>query len=165
MKMDRRRLEHAHIRYAVLNVAEWYHNFDVKKILFTSDQSEKTLQEFTPLYMKAFYEMYSSKYTLFTVWLILCICGWTGHRCLKAGCGTVLIIDGNLKNHRSVCAASEAGYVQYDGLQGKIKTGCTNTPSQKSRFCLIHKPRTLDSQEEVPGTAIDKFQYLSVNHI
>ena len=73
---------------------------------------------------------------------------YTGHRCSKAGCGSVLVIDGNLKNHRSVCAASEAGYVQYDGLPGKIKTGCTNTPCQKSRFCLVHKPRTLTTDNE-----------------
>ena len=66
MKMDRRRLEHAHFRYAMLNVAEWYKGIAVKKILFTSDQSERTLLEFTPLYMKAFYENYSGK-------CILCI--------------------------------------------------------------------------------------------
>jgi len=59
--MDRRRLEHAHIRYAILNVAEWYQNFEVKNILFTPDQAETTLNEFTPLYTKAFYELYSSK--------------------------------------------------------------------------------------------------------
>ena len=64
MNIDRRRLEHAHIRYAILNVAEWYCNFNVKSITFTSDQAETTLQEFTPLYAKAFYELYSSKWTI-----------------------------------------------------------------------------------------------------
>ena len=62
---------------------------------------------------------------------------------MKNGCGTVLIIDGNMKNHRAVCAASEAGHIQYAGLDGSVKTGCTNTPNQKNRFCSTHIPRTL----------------------
>ena len=66
-----------------------------------------------------------------------------------------MVIDGNLKNHRPVCAASEAGYVQYDGLPGKIKTGCTNTPRQKSRFCPVHKPRTLTTDDESSGSVIE----------
>ena len=57
--MDRRRLEHAHFRYAMLDVAGWYKGFAVKNVLFTSDQAERTLLEFTPLYLKAFYENYS----------------------------------------------------------------------------------------------------------
>lgn len=64
-----------------------------------------------------------------------------GHSCTKKGCGNVLVIDGNLKNHRSVCAASDAGYMEYTGLPGHIKCGCTKTPEQTSRFCSLHKPR------------------------
>ena len=60
--MDRRRLEHAHMHYAMLNVAKWYEgSFKIKSILFSSDQSQTTLSEFTPLYLKAFYEQYSGK--------------------------------------------------------------------------------------------------------
>lgn len=73
---------------------------------------------------------------------------YTGHRCSKNGCGNVLVVDGNLKNHRSVCAPTDAGYIQYTGLPGTIKSGCTNTPCQKSRFCPKHKPRPLTSQTE-----------------
>lgn len=51
-----------------------------------------------------------------------------------------------MKNHRSVCAASEAGFMEYAGLPGTVKTGCTNTPCQKSRFCHLHKPRTLSTE-------------------
>ena len=66
MKMDRRRLEHAHFRYAMLTVAQWYPGtFNVNKVLFTCDQSETTLTEFTPLYLKAFYEKYSGVYFIF----------------------------------------------------------------------------------------------------
>ena len=46
---------------------------------------------------------------------------FAGHRCSVSGCGTVLVVDGNMKNHRSVCAASEAGYIEYDGLPGRVK--------------------------------------------
>jgi len=66
MKMDRRRLEHAHFRYAMLTVAQWYPGtFNVNKVLFTCDQSETTLTKFTLLYLKAFYEKYSGVYCIF----------------------------------------------------------------------------------------------------
>lgn len=53
------------------------------------------------------------------------------------------MVDGNMKNHRAVCAATEAGYIEYAGLPGSIKSGCTNTPDQVNRFCSLHKPRVL----------------------
>ena len=45
-----------------------------------------------------------------------------------------------MKNHRDVCLATEAGYVEYLGLPGRVKTGCANTPDFKSRYCSLHKP-------------------------
>lgn len=30
----------------------------------------------------------------------------------------MLVIDGNMKNRRDVCAASEAGFTEYEGLPG-----------------------------------------------
>ena len=72
-----------------------------------------------------------------------------------AGCGSVLVIDGNMKNHRAVCAASDAGYLQFDGLPGRVVTGCTNTPEQKSRFCSLHKPRSLTSKVQSRNTVIE----------
>ena len=68
---------------------------------------------------------------------------FSGHRCNKPGCGSVLVVDGNMKNHRAVCAATEAGYIEYAGLPKSVKSGCTNTPDQISRFCSLHKPRAL----------------------
>lgn len=68
------------------------------------------------------------------------MCTYTGHRCNKPGCGNVLVLDGNMKNHRSVCYADKAGYVQYEGLPGKLCTGCPNTPAIKSPYCTLHKP-------------------------
>ena len=67
----------------------------------------------------------------------------------------MLVVDGNMKNHRSVCAATEAGYIQYAGLHGSVKTGCTNTPCQQSRFCKVHKPRALSVETEKPHSVIE----------
>ena len=66
-----------------------------------------------------------------------------GHRCSVSGCGSVLVIDGNMKNQRDVCNAADAGYAEYTGLDGFIKTGCMETPEQTSKFCSLHKPRIL----------------------
>lgn len=49
--------------------------------------------------------------------------------------------------------AKEAGYVEYEGLPGKICTGCPNTPALKSRFCSKHNPTVLPEQE---GCSLDK---------
>lgn len=62
------------------------------------------------------------------------------HKCDGKGCGHVLVIDGNMKNHRDVCLAREAGFVEFSGLPGKLKTGCPNTPQPKSRYCPSHAP-------------------------
>ena len=67
---------------------------------------------------------------------LLCI----GHRCQFPGRQVALVMDGNMKNRRDVCMAWEAGYIEYEGLEGKIKTGCINTPEQKSQYCTLHKP-------------------------
>lgn len=66
---------------------------------------------------------------------VLLSCVWLDHRCKKPGCGKVFILDGNMKNHRDVCYATEAGYA---GLPGRIKTGCPNTPGFQSRYCSLH---------------------------
>ncbi len=60
-------------------------------------------------------------------------------------CGEILVLDGNKKNCRPICAATEAGYMEYTGLPGK--TSCLETPEQKSRFCSLHKPRLIHSTE------------------
>ena len=50
-----------------------------------------------------------------------------------------------MKNHRDVCAAQEAGYAEFSGLPGKVKTGCPNTPQLKSRYCPAHAPTVFKS--------------------
>ena len=59
------------------------------------------------------------------------------HQCYYPGCRSVLVMDGNMKNRRDVCYAKDAGFIQFDGLSGLIKTGCSATPAYKSRFCPI----------------------------
>ena len=46
-----------------------------------------------------------------------------------------------MKNQRNICAATEAGYVQYRHLPGSIKTGCQLSPLSTSKFCYVHAPR------------------------
>ena len=44
-----------------------------------------------------------------------------------------------MKNRRDVCYAKDAGFIEFEGLAGSIKTGCPATPSFKNRFCDDHK--------------------------
>ena len=66
------------------------------------------------------------------------------HKFSSPGCGSVLVLDGNCKNYRDVCNAREARYVEYEGLEGMVKTGCMNTPRLESRFCELHSPRVMN---------------------
>ena len=68
------------------------------------------------------------------------------HRCTYPGCGKVLVLDGNMKNRRDVCYAKDAGFIQFHGLTGSIKTGCPETPDYKSRYCSLHKSQACDLQ-------------------
>ena len=58
-----------------------------------------------------------------------------------------MVLDGNLKNRRDVCLAKDAGYIEYPGLTGRIKTGCMATPAFKSRYCTQHTDRVCTSSE------------------
>ena len=46
-----------------------------------------------------------------------------------------------MKNRRDICAASEAGYIEYKSLPGTIKTGCQLSPMRTSKYCFNHAPR------------------------
>ena len=45
------------------------------------------------------------------------------------------------KNRRAVCAATEAGFIEYSSLPGTIKSGCQSSPRRQSKFCYNHAPR------------------------
>ena len=96
----------------------------------------------------------------------LCI-KYVGHMCNYPGCQSVIVVDGNMKNRRDICAATEAGYVEYSGLPGKIKSGCQLTPMQTSKYCYQHaervcKPTPASLQEdEEQGRASSNRKMLS----
>lgn len=77
-----------------------------------------------------------------------------GHRCSLPGCGHTLVIDGNMKIHRNVCAAKDAGFTRFDGLPGSVKTGCMNTPEQKGVFCEVHKVRGIHGDGVPPSLCL-----------
>lgn len=51
-----------------------------------------------------------------------------------------------MKNYRDICFAVNAGYVEYKGLPGRVRTGCQNTPQYMSRYCGLHNPVIAISQ-------------------
>ena len=61
------------------------------------------------------------------------------HKCEKPGCTETIILDGNMKNHRAVCAVTHAGYIVYKDIPGQVRSGCQNSPAFDS-FCTLHKP-------------------------
>ena len=58
----------------------------------------------------------------------------------------MLVLDGNMKNSREVCFATDAGHTEFSGLAGMIQTGCPNTPAYKSRYCVFHSPTVTTPQ-------------------
>ena len=72
----------------------------------------------------------------------------------------MMVLDGNMKNNREVCFAVDAGYVEFSGLPGRVRTGCPNSPGFKSRYCALHAPLAAipheTPSEERPGIIINK---------
>ena len=81
---------------------------------------------------------------------------FVGHRCHTKGCGYTIVMDGNMKNHRDVCFAASAGWVEYKGLPGRVRSGCPNTPEFMSHYCALHRPVAIPRKDatdtSVPGT-------------
>lgn len=73
------------------------------------------------------------------VYIALNVIIMLAHNCAIPGCGSVLVMDGNMKNRWDVCYAKDAGFIEFDGLFGSIKTGCAATPGFKSRYCSAHE--------------------------
>ena len=59
--------------------------------------------------------------------------------CSFPGCRSVIVLDGNKKNRREVCYDKGAGFVQFEGLSGSIKTSCHASPMFKSCYCSLHQ--------------------------
>ncbi len=60
-----------------------------------------------------------------------------------------------MKNRRDVCYEMDAGFIEFNGLSGLIKTRCTATPTFKSRYCIKHIDHActelLNSNEQEEG--------------
>ncbi len=70
----------------------------------------------------------------------------------------MLVMDGNMKYHRDVCLAKEAGYAEFSGLSGRIKTGCPNTPLLKSRFCSDHDNTAFHPVGEITDPVLESVE-------
>ena len=70
------------------------------------------------------------------------------HRCDQKECGSVLVFNGNMKNHGDVCFDSSAGIASFSGLPGHVRIGCQDKPAYKSRYCDLHTPTALIPQGE-----------------
>ena len=64
---------------------------------------------------------------------------WTeNHACGVKGCESVLVLDGGMKPHRSVCGDTLSGVTEFEHTGNKIVTGCKSIPAPKSKFCADH---------------------------
>ena len=83
------------------------------------------------------------------------------HTCKYAGYKEVLVIDGNIKNCHDVCMTKDAGCIQYPGLPGDIKSGCTASPQFMLRYCQEHDnrsciPRCTDEGDPIAEMILEK---------
>lgn len=115
-------------------------------------KQDKLLMTMLPNYHLAFSTKYAGKKMFFIKIQI-----FAEHICSTPGCKTIVVMDGNMKNHRDVCKATEAGYSTFDGLPGQVKTGCQKTPDFKSRYCYLHKPRVcaISEDQEDEATSLE----------
>ena len=147
IRLDRRCLEVAHLKYAVLATQKCYPDIAATPIPMHTNIAD-TLKEFTPQYYDAFQQTYSGKNGASAVVMNLHdshYIQFEEHKCEYPGCKYVLVIDGNMKNRRDICLVKDAGSISYPGLPGQIKTGCTASPAFKSRFCEKHRVRSCSS--------------------
>ena len=54
--------------------------------------------------------------------------------------------------------AKDVGYIEFPGLEGHIKTGCTSSPQLKSRYCQKHASHSLCTVDgdQVVETILEK---------
>ena len=101
--------------------------------------------------------MQVSLYLYLNMGVVMCVY-LLAHQCNFPGCKIIIVLDGNQKNRRAVCAATEAGFIEYSSLPGTIKSGCQSSPGRQSKFCYNHVPRVSqhvggDDDADKPGEA------------
>ena len=82
----------------------------------------------------------------------------------------MLVLDGNMKNSREVCFATDTGHTEFSGLAGMIKTGCPNTPAYKSRYCILRSltvttPQNVQFAEDGTPMTIDNSKETEARHV
>ena len=64
---------------------------------------------------------------------------WASHRCLKPGCGSVIVFDGGMKAQHRICSALKSGVKNFPATDSSIVVGCTKNPGTKEKYCPEHK--------------------------
>lgn len=117
-QMLNRRMEDAFFQYALLRVSQWYPE-DIEPITVRlHSTTSETLEKITSVYHGAFMTKYAGTQIMHPTYTYV-LCGvishvinaiLIAHSCDKPG---VRKADGNMKNHRDVCMATNAGYVKF----------------------------------------------------
>ena len=81
---------------------------------------------------------------------------WVNHKCDVPGCGEVMVIDGDMKLTRRMCAAITSGGYKFEHAPGMVVTGCRNIPAIGKKFCGEH------SDESTPSLPAEKLSTASV---
>jgi len=76
IRLDRRRFESAHLKYAMLNIQRCYPTLSTLSITVTGEIKE-TMLSFTPAFYQAFCKEYSSRLLLTYMYNSLCMCAFT----------------------------------------------------------------------------------------
>ncbi len=167
--VDRRRIEQVFFQYALLKVVAWYPDMFSLSTMSLHWKTTETLPQVVSVYHGAFMKKYAGalivNYTCILICRYVYVIIYIGHQCTKPGCKNVLVLDGNMKNHRYVCSATHAGYIAYNGLSGKARSGCQNTPAYKSSYCELHKPVLAMPQRIQPEDEPGVIQITSVGII
>jgi len=125
ISLDRRRLENAHLRFAIISTQKDFP--EVFSEAYIKSDVQDTLKEINQNFSLTFRRTYSG------INIVVhpdYYHGWnTAHRCSYPGCGSVLVLDGNMKNHRDICSAKPQGHIEFECLPGVITTGWTSTPA------------------------------------
>lgn len=173
--LDRRRLEEAYLKYCVLQMYQRYTDYFAEWTVASSIL--QTLEEITPTFYMAFSAYYACKNFYLNSYMqhgnnhvqgvyfyLATHISLTAHLCSYPGCNKVLVLDGNMKNRRNVCAAKEAGLIEYPNLSGAIKTGCQSSPLQTSKYCFHHAPRVSTQLDLCDPDQLENVSSLQPNH-
>ena len=143
--MDWRRLESAHLRYAVLKTQSYL----PKCVCWLCCYAHWLHKDLVRIYSNVLQNLYLEIFrfdplTCVHIHALLChfspkLTHTLERRCKFPGCKNVLVLDKNMKNQ---CLTKKAGYITYPGLPGRIKTGCMASPAFKLWFCTHHKIRS-----------------------